>query len=224
MLIGELHYAYPAALFRGDGSGVVEILRDRAHGSCWARVIEPAAGITAGYLYLERRSGGEIDRVLVVEDEVAAVDESADATLPERVDLDDRLRSLGAFTEVADLGYARDADRAGRLKLEHAKARIAAASFTVLGELDGRTWQVRVGPTIHSGTTLECRSDDGETRLLETSVPREVLEHARTGPVTADATTRVRGLFGRLRTHAVQIGLRPEPSIDGPIGNPSADG
>jgi hypothetical protein len=209
MLIGELDYAYPAAVFRGDGSGVTEILRDRAHGSCWARVTEPAAGITAAYLYLERRSGGEIDGVLVVEDEVAAVAEEADARLPRRIDLDDRLTSLGAFIEVADVAYAREADRAGRLALEHGNARIAAASFHVLGDFGGRTWRVRVGPTIGATTTLECRGDDGESRVLEAAVPREVLERARTEPVTVDATTRARRRFGGVRTRAVRIGLRP---------------
>lgn len=210
--VDELEFAYPAALFRGDGSGVAAILRDRRiqDGSCWARVTSPGAGITADFIHLERRSGGVVDGVLISEDQVAAVAGGADARPPRRIDLDARLTSLGAFTEVADAVYAEGADIADGAALRAARAAIDVASFHALGWMDGRSWRVRVGPTLAGGTTLECHADDGELRLLNTDAARELLERARVEPVIVAASYRGRGRFGGRRTRTAQVRLRPE--------------
>lgn len=208
--IADLDFDEPGALFRGDGSGVAVIRRQPFEaGSAWARVIEPGAGITASYLLLTRRSGGIVDGVLVAEDDVAAVSGDADAARPDRVDRDRRLSLLGAFTEMQDATAAREADSGGGRKIRADNAAIASAAFEVVGVADDRRWRVRVGPTLASGTTLECHADDGELRLLDTTAERAVLERARTEPVVVTASFSERRRFGGMRTRTIDVQLGP---------------
>lgn len=60
-------------------------------------MITPGAGIDAEYLFIEYHSGDAM---------VFAVDGDADARFPSEAYLDRRLRGLGAFTQVDDLGTA----------------------------------------------------------------------------------------------------------------------
>jgi hypothetical protein len=208
--IADLDFHEPGALFRGDGGGVAVIRRQPFEaGSAWAQVVEPGAGITAPYLLLIRRSGGIVDGELIAEDDVAAVSGDAEAVRPDRIDRDARLTLLGTFTEMQDAAAARRADTEGGRKLRADNEAIAGASFEVIGVIDDRRWRVRVGPTLASGTTLECHADDGELRLLETTAERAVLERARTGGVVITASFSERRRFGGMRTRTIDVQLGP---------------
>lgn len=214
--VRELNFAYVSALYRGDGGGVAVILRDRPfdEGSCWARVESAGTGITAEFIRIERRSGGLVDGNVVVEDQVWAVSGDADDAPPSPQVQDPRLTGLGEFGEIEDVDYARKADAESGARLVKAGKRIAANSFEVRGTMDGRSWRVRVGPTLAAGTSLECHADDGEVRVVATSAPRTALEHARVEPITVPATfiERRERLFGgfRTRTRALEVTLAPD--------------
>lgn len=211
--IRDLDFAYGAALFRGDGGGVAVIRRDRPfdEGSCWARVDVPGAGITAEFLRLDRRSGGSVEGHVVVEDEAGAVSGDADDAPPAPHDSDPRLTVVGTLFEVEDADYARRADATSGAAQREANARIAADAFEVRGSMDGRSWSVRVGPTRHGRTTLECHAEDGELRLIDTTAPRAELERARQEPVTVSATLIVRRpLLGGSRTRTIEVALAPD--------------
>lgn len=210
--VADVDLPVSAALFRGDGGGVAVIRREAEFdgGLAWARVVEPGAGIDAGYLLLVRRSGGVVDGTLVAEDEVAAVDGDADSARPHAIAGDPRLTALGAFTEMTDVEAARRADRASGEKLRAGNAAIAEQSFVVSGAMSGRRWTVRVGPTLRSGTTLECHDGDGELRLVETSADRATLERARSAAVTVTGVYSERRLLGGMRPRTIEVELRPE--------------
>ena len=209
--IADLDFPHRAALFRADGGGVAVIARQEfSGGAAWARVIEPGAGISAGYLLVVRRSGGIVDGTTVAEDEVAAMPGDAPAVSAGSIADDPRAVALGAFTEVADADVARRLDRAAGEKADAARAAIAAASFEVGADFDGRRWRVRVGPTLAGGTTLECHAADGELRLVKTSADRAALERSRTEPVTVTGTYSERRLIGGMRTRSIEVELRPD--------------
>ncbi|MFK4835519.1 hypothetical protein ACI3KY_07320 [Microbacterium sp. ZW T2_14] len=203
--IDRLSFPYPAALYRGDGSGAAIVHRQAAidTGPSWARVIEPGAGIGPGFVYLQYH-GGDVA--------VFAVDGAASDEPPAQTHLDPRLRAVGEYFESADPDEARRSDIASGAKRRADLAAIRAATFAVAGDADGRRWSVEVGPTVGNSTQLVLRSDAGEVRLMDTTAPRERLEQARTTTVAIQATEMVNRRFGfgtGRRPNTVQLTLRP---------------
>jgi hypothetical protein len=205
MRVDELDFRHPAALYRGDGSGVAVIRRTTAVGTgpAWAEVVQPGAGLDSRYLFLEYHSGDV---------QVHTVSGDAAADLPAEPHRDPRLTAVGAWFEESDPDTATVADVAAAEKLHSSRAAIKAASFVVDAELEGRRWSATVGPTAFGTTSLVLRGEDG-LRQLDTAAPRPDLERARTEAVQIEATEMVdRGRFdfrtGR-KTRAVQLTLRP---------------
>jgi len=203
--IDRLTFPYPAALYRGDGSGVAVVHRQVAidAGPSWAKVIEPGGGIGPGFVYLQYHSGDVA---------VFAVDGTASDEPPAQTQLDPRLRALGEYFESADADEARRSDSASGAKRRADLAAIRAATFVVTAHADGRRWSVQIGPAVGSSTQLVLRSDAGDVRLMDTTAPRERLEQARTTTVPIEATEMVNRRFGfgtGRRASTVQLTLGP---------------
>lgn len=206
--LAHLDYGHTAALYRGDGSGIAVIARDRGEGACWARVVESGAGIPEGYLHLYSRYSGEVDGRLIIENEVTAVPGTTAPGPPDALGATADGRSLGTYFEEADPEHARRADAALAEESRAGAARIAAQSFDVSGAMDDRTWRVRVGPTHDGRTSLTCQAE-GELRVLYTTAARELLDSARSRPVAVSATYSRRRRFGAPRARDVTITLSP---------------
>lgn len=182
--IDELDFRYPAALFRGDGSGIAVIARTAPVGSgpAWARVVEPGAGVDAVYVHLSSHAGDTV---------VYAVDGRAHTGPVGDPHLDPRLRSVGERFELADIDQARREDSAAGEKLGAARTAIDTSTFEVEGLHDGRRWSVSVGPPLHGETTLVLSDGRGNIRHLGTTAPRTALERARATPIRVEATEMV---------------------------------